>query len=54
MWKKGTLKHARRIYKLCMKRDGNEVCNYDRGWDLYPTDEINEEAMQILYFAEEN
>lgn len=43
-----------RISKLWMKRDGIVVCNYDRNWEIYPTDEIDEEAMQILYFAEEN
>ena len=43
-----------RISKLCMKRDGLEVCNYDRGWNIYPIDYIDLEAVQILYFAEEN
>ena len=27
------------ISKLMLKRDGKIVCNYDRGWDMEPTDE---------------
>lgn len=28
-----------KISKLSISVDGKEVCNYDRGWDVKPTDE---------------
>ena len=37
-----------RISKLTLKRDGKEVCNYDRGWDIEPVDEDTEIALEIL------
>lgn len=37
-----------RVSKLCIKRDGIEVCNYDRGWDIKPNDPNGELALEIL------
>ena len=37
-----------RISKLMIKRDGEIVCNYDRGWDVQPVDEDTEFALAIL------
>jgi len=37
-----------RISKLTLKRNGKEVCNYDRGWDIKPADEDTETALAIL------
>lgn len=37
-----------RISKLTIKRDGVEVCNYDRGWDIKPADDETECALAIL------
>ena len=37
-----------RVIKLCIKRDGIEVCNYDRGWDIKPNDPNGELALEIL------
>ncbi|WP_028125416.1 DUF7678 domain-containing protein [Eremococcus coleocola] len=39
-----------RISKLMLKREGEIVCNYDRGWDVYPIDEETEEVMMGLFF----
>lgn len=41
-----------RISKLMLKRKGEVVCNYDRGWDINPVDEETEMALQILLFSE--
>ena len=30
------------------KRDGKVVCNYDRGWDVKPTDPDTQLALEIL------
>lgn len=37
-----------RISKLMIKRSGEIVCNYDRGWDINPVDEDTEFALAIL------
>ena len=37
-----------RISKLMIKRNGEIVCNYDRGWDIKPVDEDTEFALAIL------
>ena len=41
-----------RISKLMLKRKGEVVCNYDRGWDIKPVDADTEAALQILLFSE--
>ena len=41
-----------RISKLTLKRDGKEVCNYDRGWDIEPEDENTQLALEILLHGE--
>ena len=41
-----------RISKLTLKRKGEIVCNYDRGWDMHPVDQDVEMALQILIFSE--
>ena len=37
-----------RISKLTLKRSGEMVCNYDRGWDIEPADENTAAALAIL------
>ena len=37
-----------RISKLTLKRDGETVANYDRGWDIEPVDEDTKAAVEIL------
>lgn len=37
-----------RISKLMIRRGGEIVCNYDRGWDIKPIDEDTEFALVIL------
>lgn len=37
-----------RISKLMIKRDGEVVCSYDRGWDVNPKDLATEQALAIL------
>lgn len=37
-----------RISKMQLKRDGEIVANYDRGWDIRPVDEETETALAIL------
>ena len=37
-----------RISKLTLKRSGEVVCNYDRGWDIEPADENTATALAIL------
>jgi hypothetical protein len=37
-----------RISKLMLKRKGNVVCNYDRGWDIRPRDEDTRLALESL------
>lgn len=41
-----------RISKLTIKRDGEMVCNYDRGWDVKPSDPESQMAMEILLHTE--
>ena len=41
-----------RISKLMLKRDGKIVSNYDRGWDIEPTDENARLATEILIHTE--
>ena len=37
-----------RISKLMLKRNGEIVVNYDRGWDIEPVDEDTKMAVAIL------
>ena len=37
-----------RISKLMLKRSGNVVCNYDRGWDIQPRDIETKQALENL------
>lgn len=37
-----------RISKLQLNRNGKVVCNYDRGWDIEPTDEDTELALATI------
>ena len=37
-----------RVSKLMLKRDGEIVCNYDRGWDIKPVDPDTELAKDIV------
>ena len=41
-----------RISKLMLKRNGEIVCNYDRGWDVQPVDEDTQLAYEILVHTE--
>ena len=41
-----------RISKLMLQRNGQTVCNYDRGWDIKPTDPDTELALEILLHTE--
>ena len=41
-----------RISKLMLKRDGEIVCNYDRGWDVEPADENTQLALELLLHSE--
>jgi hypothetical protein len=43
-----------KISKLMLKRKGQIVCNYERGWDVRPVDEDTEIALQILLYSENN
>jgi predicted nucleotidyltransferase len=40
------------ISKLMLKRDGKVVCNYDRGWDMKPTDPDTQLAYEIIVHSE--
>lgn len=35
-----------------LKRNGEIVCNYDRGWDVQPVDEDTQLAYEILVHTE--
>lgn len=61
MWKEGSIKvngesfhywmkqyDEGRISKLMLKRNGEIVCNYDRGWDIEPADENTRIATEYL------
>jgi len=37
-----------KVSKLMLKRNGKIVCNYDRGWDIKPTDPDTELAVELL------
>lgn len=37
-----------KISKLMLKRSGVIVCNYDRGWDVMPTDPETQLALELL------
>ena len=37
-----------RISKVMMKINDEIVCNYDRGWDIRPTNKAAEIALEIL------
>ena len=37
-----------RISKVTLKRNGQTVCNYDRGWDVLRVDADTETALEIL------
>lgn len=37
-----------KISKLMLKRDGEIVCNYDRGWGIEPADPDTQLALEIL------
>ena len=41
-----------KISKLMIKRNGQIVCNYDRGWDIKPVDEGTQLAYEILVHTE--
>ena len=41
-----------RISKLMIQRDGETVCNYDRGWDVRPTDGNARLALELLLHSE--
>ena len=41
-----------RISKLMLKRRGEIVCNYDRGWDIKPADENTQLATELLLHSE--
>lgn len=41
-----------RISKLMLKRNGEIVCNYDRGWDIKPADPDTQLALEILLHGE--
>jgi hypothetical protein len=40
------------ISKLMLKRDGIIVCNYDRGWDVKPSDPDTQLALEFLLHSE--
>lgn len=41
-----------RISKLTIRRNGVEVVNYDRGWDIKPSDPNAQLAMEIILHGE--
>lgn len=41
-----------RISKLTIKRNGVAVVNYDRGWDIKPSDPDAQLAMEIILHGE--
>lgn len=40
-----------RISKLSIKLNGKETCNYERGWDIRPTDEATKQAYDLIIKA---
>ena len=43
-----------RISKLMLKRDGEIIANYDRGWDVEPSDPDTQLALELLLHKENN
>ncbi len=43
-----------KISKLMLKRSGEIVCNYDRGWDVKPADADTQLALEQLIQKENN
>ena len=41
-----------KVSKLMLKRNGEIVCNYDRGWDIKPTDPDTQLALELLLHNE--
>lgn len=41
-----------KVSKLMLKRNGEIVCNYDRGWDIEPSDPDTQLALEILLHGE--
>lgn len=41
-----------KVSKLMLKRNGEIVCNYDRGWDIAPADADAQLALEILLHSE--
>lgn len=41
-----------KISKCMIKRGGEIVCNYDRGWDIKPSDPDAQLAMEIILHGE--
>lgn len=39
-----------KISKCMIKRGGEIVCNYDRGWDVEPVDDNTRVALEILLY----
>lgn len=37
-----------KISKLCIRKNGKTVCNYDRGWDIKPTGDVKKIYDNIL------
>ena len=37
-----------RISKLTVKRDGREIINYDRGWDLEPKTDADRAVLEAI------
>ena len=57
MWKEGTLKVHDSIFhykvsKLMLKRNDVIVANYDRGWDIKPSDPDTQLAVELLLHSE--
>lgn len=40
-----------KVSKLTIYRNGETVCNYDRGWDIKPVDKDTEIALQIILMS---
>jgi hypothetical protein len=41
-----------KVSKLMLKRNGEIVCNYDRGWDIKPADPDTQLALELLLHNE--
>ena len=40
-----------RISKLTLKNNNKVIANYDRGWDIMPTDKLANEALEMILDA---